>query len=206
MHWFEPVGYLASILMFSTFYMKRMIPLRAVGMAANATFVVYSAFAHVWPLLILHACLFPLNASRMLQMMKLVSKVKEAAKGDFSMDFLVPFMTKEHHKKGDTIFKKGDPANKLYYLQAGSIKLVEPGITLGNGELIGEMGVFSTGKSRNATVVCEEDTDLYSIPDNKVLELYYQNPEFGMYLVQMILKRLSAKEEKLDQAAGAAKS
>ncbi len=37
----EPCGYLASALVFGTFYMKRMIPLRLVGIASNLAFIVY---------------------------------------------------------------------------------------------------------------------------------------------------------------------
>ncbi|MEE8574741.1 MAG: cyclic nucleotide-binding domain-containing protein [Thermodesulfobacteriota bacterium] len=199
--WFQWFGYLAAFLMFSTFYMKKMIPLRAVGIASNVTFIVFASMSHVWPLLILHICLLPLNISRMVQMMRLVSKVKEAAKGGFSMNFLVPFMKLESFKEGDVVFSRGDEADKMYYLQKGNIRLKELGITLTPGEIIGEMGIFSTNKKRNATVVCETDADLYTIPDSHVLQLYYQNPEFGIYLVQMILKRLTEKAEKMGTAA-----
>ncbi|MBI5345386.1 MAG: hypothetical protein HZB83_08670 [Deltaproteobacteria bacterium] len=104
MHWWDYIGYLAAALMFSTFYMKKMIPLRAVGASANVTFVIYAGIMHVWPLFVLHAALFPLNITRMIQMMRLVKKVREASRGEFSLDFLVPFMTKENFKKGDTVF------------------------------------------------------------------------------------------------------
>jgi hypothetical protein len=33
MNWVDLVGYLAAVLMFSTFYMKKMIPLGAVGIS-----------------------------------------------------------------------------------------------------------------------------------------------------------------------------
>ncbi|MBI5561988.1 MAG: hypothetical protein HY894_03915 [Deltaproteobacteria bacterium] len=112
----QMVGYLAAALMFSTFYMKKMIPLRAVGMASNCAFIVFAGYTHVWPLFVLHTALLPLNAIRMLQMIKLVNKVRAASNGDFNMDFLVPFMAKEHFKKGDVVFRKGDEANKIYYL------------------------------------------------------------------------------------------
>ena len=85
------VGYLAAILMFSTFYMKKMIPLRAVGICSNIAFIIFAGASGVWPLFILHICLLPLNATRMLQMIRLVKKVKESYKGDLSMEFLTPF-------------------------------------------------------------------------------------------------------------------
>jgi hypothetical protein len=41
----EFVGYLAAGLVFATFYMKTMIPLRLLGITSNITFLVYSWFA-----------------------------------------------------------------------------------------------------------------------------------------------------------------
>lgn len=195
MQWFDFVGYLAAFLMFSTFYMKKMIPLRAVGMASNVAFIIFSASTGVYPLLILHICLFPLNLSRMLQMMGLIKKVREASRGDFSMDFLVPFMKKEEFKAGEVIFKKGDAASKMFYLQQGRVKIKELDKTLGIGEVIGEMGIFSSDKNRTATVYCESDAVFYTIPETQVLQLYYQNPEFGIYLVQLIVKRFAKHAE-----------
>ena len=197
MEWTDFIGYLAAAFMFSTFYMSRMIPLRAAGIAANITFITYASIAHVYPLLILHMVLLPLNAYRMIQMIRLVNSVRESSRGDFSMDFLVPFMTKESFKKGAVIFAKGDDADKMYYLQKGSVKLKEFDVTLGPGELLGEIAIFSPEKERTATVLCEEDTEFLTIHEKQVLQLYYQNPKFGFHLVQLIIFRL-LKDAKLD--------
>lgn len=199
MVWTDLVGYFAAVLMFSTFYMKKMIPLRAVGASANVVFVIYASIAHVYPLLVLHLMLFPLNITRMVQMMRLIKKVKEASKDDFSINFLVPFMTKECYRKGDVVFKKGDPANKLLYLQKGLVRLEEIGSFITDGALIGEIGLFSPNKTRTATVVCETDTVFLTIPENTVLQLYYQNPKFGLYLVQLIIRRFLKNMEKINE-------
>lgn len=167
MRWIDLIGYLAAALMFTTFFMKKMIPLRAIGASANAVFVVYSSISHVYPLLILHAALFPLNITRMIQMMRLVNKVREASRGDFKMDFLAPFMTKEPFKKGAVVFRKGDDADKMYYLQKGRVKLEEIGTFLTDGELIGEIGIFSPHKKRMATVVSAKGQIQNSLPYRK---------------------------------------
>ena len=190
------IGYLAAILMFSTFYMKKMIPLRAVGISSNIAFIIYASATHVYPLLVLHLCLLPLNTYRMIQMIRLVNNVREASKGGYSMDFLVPFMKKEAFKKGDVVFKKGDESGKMYYLHKGLIKLVEKDEMMTDGSLIGEIGIFSPNKQRTGTVICETDAEIYTIPESNVIELYYQNPKFGFYLVQMIIKRFLKDVEK----------
>jgi len=195
-HWVDLAGYLAAFLMFSTFYMKKMIPLRAVGASSNLVFIVYTLGSDfylnqaIWPLFILHAALFPLNITRMIQMIRLVKKVREASSGNFAMDFLIPFMTQEEFKKGDFIFRKGDEADKLYFLRDGLLRLVEIEIYVEKGELIGEVGLFSENKLRTASLLCDSDAQLLSIPKKQVLQLYYQNPKFGFYLVKLIVNRL----------------
>src|SRR3989338_4892709 len=159
MNWVDLIGYLAAVLMFSTFYMKKMIPLRAVGASANFVFIIYTLCSYlflqrgIWPLFILHVALLPLNIIRMRQMIMLVNKVRESSTGHFAIDFLTPYMAKEHFKKGDYLFKKGDESLKMYYVQSGILRLEELGITFDKGELIGEMGLFFSNHKKEAVEI-----------------------------------------------------
>jgi hypothetical protein len=193
--WFALIGYLAGILYFVSFCMKKMVMLRTVGMCANFCFVIYAVSQRNYPLLILHASLFPLNFMRLLQMLKLIGKVKEATKGDMSMEFLIPHMHKVNFKKGDVVFKKGERADKLYLLREGSARLTELDVTLSVGEIIGEIGILSGDHERMATLECVTDTEFLCVDDKQMLQLYYKNPEFGLYLAQLIIKRLKGDME-----------
>ena len=51
------------------------------------------------------------------------------------------------------------------------------------------------------TAFCEADGELGVIPDEKVLELYYQNPTFGFYLVKLVTHRLLENYFKAQAAA-----
>lgn len=196
MNWVDLIGYVAAILMFSTFYMRKMIPLRAAAASANFVFIIYTLCSYIflqrgiWPLFILHAALLPLNILRMRQMIVLVSKVRESSKGNFTIDFLVPYMEKECLKKGDCLFRKGDESLKMHYVYSGTLRLEELGVTLKKGDLIGEMGLFASDNKRSATAVCDTDVELLSISKNHVLQLYYQNPKFGFYLVRLVVDRM----------------
>ena len=75
-------------------------------------------------------------------MKKLIRNVKESSEGNFSLQSLIPYMTRENVKKGDVIFKKGDPAETMYYISKGRIQLKESGFVLEKGQLLGEMGIF----------------------------------------------------------------
>jgi hypothetical protein len=58
-------GYVASILVFGTFYMKRMLPLRLTAIASNLAFLSYAWSHHLTPVLLLHGALLPLNVLRL---------------------------------------------------------------------------------------------------------------------------------------------
>jgi hypothetical protein len=51
------------------------------------------------------------------------------------------------------------------------------------------------------TAFCEADGELGVISDEKVLELYYQNPTFGFYLVKLVTHRLLENYFKAQAAA-----
>ncbi|HEX3864930.1 MAG TPA: hypothetical protein VHY35_24855 [Stellaceae bacterium] len=39
--------------------------LRALAIASNVSFIAYAWLAHLWPILVLHAIMLPLNAARL---------------------------------------------------------------------------------------------------------------------------------------------
>jgi CRP-like cAMP-binding protein len=52
--------------------------------------------------------------------------------------------------------------------------------------MFGEVGLFAPNGVRSATAVCEDDCRLYAIGKDRVLELYYQNPRFGFFLIRTV--------------------
>ena len=188
--WFELVGYGASILVACSFYMKTMVPLRILALCSNVTFIIYGLFGELPPVFVLHVFLLPLNIYRLYQMKKLVNEVKRVTGTDYSMDWLVPYMTRRTFKRGEVLFKKGDEADGTYYLKKGSIRLPELERVVKEGEIIGEIGVFSPFRKRTASAICEEDLEAFSIGNKKMTHLYFQNPSFGFYLIRLIIQRL----------------
>jgi hypothetical protein len=88
MNWVEATGYLASALVLATFCMKTMIPLRCAAISSNIAFIVYGFYDGLYPVLVLHAILLPLNAWRAIQMLRLIKRVEAASKGDLSTEWL----------------------------------------------------------------------------------------------------------------------
>ena len=65
------VGYFAACLVFATFCTTRMMPLRALAIASNIAFIGYGCLGELWPILILHTAMLPLNIHRLRQEMLL---------------------------------------------------------------------------------------------------------------------------------------
>lgn len=186
----ELSGYLASVLVFLTFYMKTMIPLRVVGMLANVAFMTYGFGERLYPVLVLHAILLPLNCLRLLQMQALLRKVRTASQGDLSMEWLVPMMRRRQCAKGDVLFRRGDPAKELYLVFSGSVRLLDIAVELGPGAVLGEIGIFAPTHERMDTAVCETEVELGVMATEKVLELYHQDGRFGFYMIRLVSQRL----------------
>ncbi len=99
------------------------------------------------------------------------------------------YMKKEEYKKGDTLFKAGDKADKMYYISRGSIRLLEINKTICAGQVIGEMGIFSPFKERTATAVCEEDLEAFTMGRDEVMKFFSQDPTLAITLIQLSIKR-----------------
>src|SRR5262245_9997336 len=119
MTWADALGYLAALLVLATFSMQTMLPLRMTGIASNCVFIAYGYFTSAEPVVALHLILLPLNLLRLYQMMQLVKKVEEASRGDLSMDWLKPFMKKRRYRAGETVFRKGEAAEQMFYTLTG---------------------------------------------------------------------------------------
>jgi CRP-like cAMP-binding protein len=177
---------------FSSFFMKTIIPLRIVALVSNVAFIgyallglTYGVFGRVYPILVLHSCLLPLNVLRLRQVRALITAVHEASDEE-ALHALIPYMKTERTCKGDVLFRQGEPADTLYVIQTGRVVVPEIDKHLSAGELFGEVGLFASHQLRTLTAVCEEDCRLATISRDKVLELYYQNPRFGFFLIRLI--------------------
>jgi hypothetical protein len=63
----DALGFLAAGLVLATFCMKQLIPLRALAITSNVTFILYGYWAGIEPVLMLHVILLPVNVFRLLQ-------------------------------------------------------------------------------------------------------------------------------------------
>lgn len=203
MPWTEAFGYLGALLTLTTFSMKTMLHLRMVGIAANLAFVSYGVLGSVYPVLILHLTLLPLNLWRLWQLRRLTRQISQAsgAGGGMSIAWLKPFSRQKSVKAGDVLFRQGDAAQEILFVLDGQFRAVEAGVAIGQGEVLGELGLVTPGRTRTQTVVCEKAGTLLLVTYDEVRQMYFQNPAFGFFFLELVASRLM--QDAARSAAGA---
>jgi len=181
---------LGGIFFVATLLMRTMVPLRISAIISNMCFVGYSILANSISTLLLYILLAFINFVRLYQMLKLVKKARVSAQGDLSMEWLKPFMHRRNYRRGDVLFLKGDPANEMFFTASGKFLVKEIGIELPAGRIVGELGFLSPKNRRTQTVECVETGEVLTITYDKLLEIYFQNPEFGYYFLRLSSDRL----------------
>jgi Cyclic nucleotide-binding domain len=179
-----------AIFYVATLLMRTIVPLRVSAIISDVFFLGYGVLANSVTTLILYLLLLPINSIRLYQMLKLVKKARLAAQGDLSMDWLKPFMTQRKYRNGDVLFRKGEPANEMFFTVSGKFLVTEIGIEHAAGRLMGELGFLSPNNQRTQTVECTEDGQVLTITYDKLLEIYFQNPAFGYYFLRLSSERL----------------
>jgi hypothetical protein len=189
----------ASVFVVATLSMKTMIPLRVFAILTNFV-LIGTALPHQNYLVILvQAVALVLNCYRLHQMLQLVRDVKRSVSSNLSMDWLKPFMTERTCKAGDMLFYKDERADAMYYIVSGRYRLVESGLVLPIGAIVGEFGMLSPSNLRTQSLECIEDGLILSVTYDQVEQLYVQNPAFGFYFLKLVTARLFENIGRLEQ-------
>ncbi len=186
------LGWLASGLVLATFSLKRMVPLRVVAIASNVAFLSYGLADHLIPIAALHGILLPINALRLFQLQRLIRRTRLAARGcgvSFSIEHLAHLLGTARFPKGALLIRKGDHADVMYVILSGQVRVVGTEVTMHTGEIVGEFGLFSPERRRTASVVCETDVEVGMLAEKQLWAFFFENPEFGAYLVKLIMAR-----------------
>jgi CRP/FNR family transcriptional regulator, cyclic AMP receptor protein len=176
--------------MVATLAMRAMIPLRVLGIASSIFQIAFAASAGITPMLIQHGILLPMNAYRLYEHIRLVRKVRSASSKELSLNCLIPFMTKRRFNAGQILFRKGDPADEMFMVLSGRLRLSEIGIDVLSGGVVGELGLLAPDQRRTQTLECNEDTEVMLIGYDRVKSLCFENPSFGFYLLRLTSGRL----------------
>jgi hypothetical protein len=187
-----------SIFLVATLLMQTIVPLRVANIVGCMFFIAYGALSGNVGAFILYLLLLPVNAIRLRQMLNLIKRARIATEGDTSLEPLKPFMTERRYRRGDKLFKKNDAASEMFLTVTGTFLVKEIGVELPPGCLMGELGFLTPNQRRTATVECIEDGQVMTITYEKLLEVYFQNPQFGYYVLVLTSQRLLENISRLE--------
>jgi hypothetical protein len=68
--WIDCLGLCAGAAVLATFSMKSMLSLRSIALLSNMLFVTYGIAADLYPIVVLHAILFPINIGKLYELRK----------------------------------------------------------------------------------------------------------------------------------------
>ena len=109
---------------------------------------------------------------------------------------LAPLCEMRGYEKGETIFREGDPGERIHFIFLGRVKIVKAGPgrdlileILGPGEPVGAVAAFER-KPFPATAVALEACGIVSIPERQFFELLEKRPEITRRLFAGLTMRL----------------
>lgn len=115
---------------------------------------------------------------------------------------LWPSLRERRMRKGEVLFRAGDPGDELFMIFSGSVVVSKP-VTgrveqvlnhLGPGEVFGEMSVFGDEQKRSATIQAETDAILLVLGRGSLTRFIESSPrdaaKFFLEMVRFTFKRL----------------
>lgn len=195
LNWIELIGYGSTALTVATYAMKTIVPLRLVSIATSFFSITYALAVGVWPMLLTALLVLPLNCIRLYEMLRLLRQIQNTPDSEYIVEWLHPFSTRRRHKAGEVVFEKGDKADYMLLIESGRYLLPEIGKEYVAGGLVGEVGFVTPDQRRTLTLVCVEDGAAGAVSYSDLRQLYFQNPRFGYFFLQLLGRHLVDKLE-----------
>jgi len=92
---------------------------------------------------------------------------------------------------GEIVMTRGEVSDTLMLLTSGSVRVERPGRTmsLGAGNLVGEIEVLNPGPGRMATITAEEETTAIAVTRAELLEGLAADPRAAIALLEILAGR-----------------
>ncbi len=123
---------------------------------------------------------------------------------------LEPLCRMHGFEKGETIFREGDPADRIHFVHIGRVKIVKAAgerdviiEIVGPGEPVGAVAVFER-RPFPASAVTLEPSGILSIPEHEFFALLEKRPEMMRHLLAGLTMRLMMVNKRLADLTGSA--
>jgi CRP-like cAMP-binding protein/uncharacterized protein (DUF697 family) len=193
------LGLIGGIFLISTFVVRTIVLMRVLCIISIVFFLGSAALSGSVPNFFMYLLALPVNVVRLVQIRNLVKRARSSAQGVLSLDWLRPFMTPRSYRKGDVLFRKGDPATEMFLTVTGKFLVTEINIEIPPERILGELGFLSPNNHRTQSVECIEDGEVLTVSYEKLHEIYLENPEFGYFFLRLTSDRLLQNHARLEK-------
>lgn len=125
-------------------------------------------------------------------------------------DALAPLCRVRGYEKGETVFREGDPADRIHFVHIGRVKIVKAAggrdviiEIVGAGEPVGAVAVFER-RPFPASAITLEPSGILSIPEREFFALLERRPEMMRHLLAGLTYRLMMVNKRLADLTGSA--
>lgn len=120
---------------------------------------------------------------------------------DEELERLIPHLTERRFKPRQVIFSTGDPAERVYLILKGRVKIYQVAdngkeIILdvaGKGDVVGDSAIVEDGE-RTATAQAIDETIAVSITWEDFTHLLQQSPRLGFAMMELMARRLAGMQ------------
>ena len=202
------IGLLGGALYLASHFMRGMVPLRVLSLCSNVALIVYSVFhlhfdlaqLAVLPEFLLNVILLPMNAKRLVEILRLTKQIENVTERSPMSEWLLPHMHLHKHHAGHVLFREGDPGDKLYVLLEGKVRISRqvPGMgeealaVLRAGTHFGEMALIDDFP-RSADARAHEACKLFVVRKEDMEDLLFVDRDLAYDLLWSFVRTLSSR-------------
>lgn len=129
------------------------------------------------------------KAKRMVARLSKIKFLSSLPPNEFAS--IAPHIEEIHYEKNRKVYAQGDEADAFYIISHGNISVIRDKMKvaeLGANNIFGEMSLL-TGKNRNATILTNENTDLFKVPGKIFEEIISTSPEVNENFKKLLDER-----------------
>ena len=111
------------------------------------------------------------------------------------------------YEKNETVFAQGDPANAIFYLQKGRVKLTVVShqgkeavvAILGPGDFFGE-GCLARQSLRMSTATAMDESSIMKVEKARMIRVLHDEPAFSeVFVAHLLARSIRVEEDLIDQ-------
>jgi CRP-like cAMP-binding protein len=115
--------------------------------------------------------------------------------------------TTANYERNETVFAQGDPANAIFYLQKGRVKLTVVShqgkeavvAILGPGDFFGE-GCLARQSFRMSTATAMDESSVMKLEKTRMVRVLHEEPAFSeVFVAHLLARSIRVEEDLVDQ-------